>query len=449
MAVAAAETNTYLTNLAHAESILVPEMAEDESARCRAARFIGACAVENTEIHIEAAETTRPIESLYDAIHKAKEGDKTAQNLVRTNVRTDVIERTIKSGHVMKVDLHVNEAGKIQQHGQSMESVQANSLRFAANNWQMRERTEAETTNSFRIEQLYHSGTLEEYSFVVFSCAADNMSHEAMEQAGFFTETMSCAIQVTAAEEDRLTTETAFVAGIKQSGAERTDIATVIAIAEKLGVNLHGKSATEILNTPLLVPNVLIQNGAIDMVRLWDECGGDTFFGEVREKQDYLQYRNQCEERERMLQPKVELIVQELINEAPFISDRVEATKRLHKISGKHMVQQAIFDTSIDLRVFGSVSAAQIMEARQYFEQGDHERGLNKMNAAIKNDQSSSCPGGASGESSRTDNKNAEGENSCTFVSKKCPHCKRENVLTTVTKTRITGKCGCSVRKKA
>lgn len=35
----------------------------------------------------------------------------------------------------------------------------------------------------------------------------------------------------------------------------------------------------------------------------------------------------------------------------------------------------------------------------------------------------------------------------CTFVSKRCPKCGAKNVLTKVTKTRITGSCGCSKRK--
>jgi len=39
--------------------------------------------------------------------------------MVKLNAKTDVVERTMKAGHVMKVDLMPDETGRIQQHGQS------------------------------------------------------------------------------------------------------------------------------------------------------------------------------------------------------------------------------------------------------------------------------------------------------------------------------------------
>jgi hypothetical protein len=433
-----------------AMAVAVPEMAEDRSACLRAARFIVRATTEMGAIETEAAETMRPIESLYDGIQKAAEGNPEALKMVETNVRTDVIERTIKTGHVIKVPLNANEAGKILQHGQTMESVQANSLRFAANSWQMRERTEAETLNSFRFEQLYNRGNLQDNSFVVFSRAADNMTNAQMQEAGFFTETMSCAIQVTTAEGDDLTTESAFVSGVREPGQERHDAETVVALAARLGVDLRGKSAAEVLATPLLIPNQLIPNGVIDIVKMFDECAGGTFFGENRLVQDYAAYRAECDEREEMLQPKIEAIVQELVSEAEQIHGRIEATQRLHKLSEKHMVQQAIFDESIDVRVFGE-AAPHILQARHLFEQGQYEQGLQAVTEAIRTARSSSCPSGLLGGSTVAEmgsDTTANGSNEpCSFVSKKCPECGKKNVLTTVTATHISGKCGCVKRK--
>ena len=40
------------------------------------------------------------IESLHDAIQKAAEGNPEARRLVESNVRTDIMERTRKAGHV-------------------------------------------------------------------------------------------------------------------------------------------------------------------------------------------------------------------------------------------------------------------------------------------------------------------------------------------------------------
>lgn len=444
---------------------VVPDMEDDAAIRFRAARFIGACLVNEQVIAPlnEANLTIQPIESLYDAIRLGVEGDEDALKLVETNVRTDVIERTIKSGHVISVDLCQDEAGRIQQHGQSMESVQANSLRFAADNQQMQERTKAEATNAFRIQQHYDEGRLEAYSFVVFSRAADNMTKKEMDEAGFFTDTMSCAIQVTSAKGGRLTTESAFVSGIKVPGDDRHDADTIALLGDRLGVDYHDKSAAEIINTPLLIHNSLLENGVVDLVKLYDECAGGTFFGEVRPTEDYVEYKQKCEEREQMLQPKVDAVVRELLSEAPLINDRLTAVKRLHKISEKHMVEQAVFDDAINPLVFGPEAAVHIMEARIQFAQGNYDTGLHSLKHAKQTAKSNSCPsalkkalseGSIDGSENGSDGKSENNDDDCEFVSKKCPICGEKNVLTTVrklnkrdpkSKTVISGDCGCAI----
>jgi len=401
MAVAAeALTETYYPQYLEAVPDLplievVPETPRDELVRRRAAKFIGAVLTDHQVdfASIETAEDIQPIESLFDAIKLAAEGDATARKMIETNVRTDVIERTIKAGHIMKVDLMADEAGNIQQYGQTMESVQANSLLFAADSWQMRQRTEAEVINAFRIKDYYHSGQLEDYSFVVFSQAADNMSETEMTEAGFFIDTMSCAIQVTTAEGSKLSTESAFVAGTKKPGEIRHDTDTLVALAKRLGADFEGKSAAEILNTPLLIPNNLIPNGAVDLVKIYDECAGGTFFGEDKPQEDYLDYREKCKERELMLLPTVEDIVDELIAEVQDIKGRVHAAERLHKLSEKHMVQQAVGDPSINPKVFGP-AAPNIIQARLALALGNYEEVAEQTNVAIKVAKSSSCPSG-------------------------------------------------------
>lgn len=461
MAEAAAERFQILdhTEIVYEQPIVlvqaVPERAEDEFTRKRAARFIGACTLSH-EVEVprfEAAQVA-PIESLHDAIHRAEQGDAEAYKMVETNVKTDVIERTIKTGHIMSVALGFDEAGRIQQHGQTMESVQANSLKYAASSWQMRERTEAETTNSFRIDQLHRQGVLQDYYFIVISLAADNMGEKEMSEAGFFTDTMSCAIQATCAVGDTLTTESAFVAGVKTRGAARHDKVTAVALGERLGVNLRGKSAAGIIATPLLVHKSLMPNGVIDLVKIYDDCAGGTFFGEDKPAQNYAEYREKCRGREAALQPKVESITKELIAEASAIRDPIMAVKRLHKISEARMVEQAAFDDTINPRVFGSIAAEHIIAARNYQENGDWARALHEVNWAKRTAISSSCPTALLG-SSQNENTESERDNSrsgeddnCEYISKECPKCNAKNVKTTVTKHRIKGDCGCSVRKK-
>lgn len=454
MTVASPEISVYDTELRASEGafntpIAVAELPQDEAIRRRAAAFIGTCTVgaafEQDVDPDRSVERFRQNESLYHALKRAKEGDAVARALVQTNVKTDVVERTIKSGFVTEVTLDVDNTGNIQQYGQSMESIQENSLRFAANDSRMRRRVEAETVNSFRLQRLHEAGMLEDYCFVVLSCAADDMPEADMKKAGFFTDTMSCAIQVTSAEGNQIKTESAFVAGVKQPGAARHDIDTAHAIAETLGADFSNMGATDMLNNPILVPKSLLKNGVLDIVQLWDEYQSDTFFGELQDQQDYKAYREVCREREAMLEPKVELITQELIDMADNVCSRVDAIELLSKISGRHMIQQALFDTSIKPEVFGDTSATYIYQARREFENGNNEQGLKFATEAIRYDTSSSCPGAASNTSDK--HKLSNTDESCTFVSKKCPECGAKNVLTKVTATRISGSCGCSKRK--
>ncbi|MBC7546187.1 hypothetical protein H7171_00400 [Candidatus Saccharibacteria bacterium] len=453
---AAAETFNQLFDVPHLRLVTseppepvinIPETIQDEFTRQRAAKFIGACALENIVAEGQEVLAVKPIESLYDALQQAHCGDATARKMVEINVATDVIERTIKTGHVTTVDLDIDAAGKIQQFGQSMESVQANSLRYAANSWQIRQRTEAETVNAFRIESEYRQGTLEDYSFVVVSRAADNMTETQMSKAGFFTETMSCAIQVTSAQGDHLVTESAFVAGIKSPGGERHDSQTVATMFANLGVDIAAKSAAEIIGTPLLIHNDLMPNGVIDIVRLYDEAAGGTFFGEAKPVQDYTSYRETCRLRELTYQPKIQEIVTELIALAPTITSKTQAAQRLATLSEAQMVDQAVRDDSINLRVFRATSMQHILNTRAHLQNGNLYEAQAELALAVKTARTSSCPGGVGGEA-ESDKADGEASNDdCEFTSKECPLCHKKDVKTVITKTRITGDCGCSAKR--
>lgn len=440
-------------------AVLVAESDVDIEARHRAAEFIGRVAVgrATTDLSSEAtASTVRPIESLQDGIIEAAKGDKEARRMVTTNVRTDVVERTIKSGHVIKVDLMVDEAGNIQQHGQSSESIQANSLRFASRNWQMKERVKAETTNSFRLKLCCEKGLLDDYYFVVVSRAADNMTVPHMDREGFFTDTMSCSLQLTTMEDGKLTTESAFVAGVKSPGGPRHDQETLRGVTAELGIDLPDETATGTINTPFLIHKSVLQNGAIDLVKLWDKHvpkdneNEEIFFGESKPPQDYQEYLKVCREREERFEPKVQKITDRLISEWQHIKNhnRSIAVKRLHEISGEEMIEQALGDSDINPKVFGPVSAAEIEQARVAMNQGRYADALLHINTAKAYDESNSCPGALlDGGQSSDKNSSSSQTDECEFVSKKCPECGKRNVKTKITKTKITGSCGCSKSK--
>lgn len=389
---ATVETNEQLTadfydivRAAGPWAIDVASQEADREIRIRAAQFIGQVTLSNTVRQSEVQVNREPINSLRDGIKLAAEGNEAALKLVETNVATDVIERTIKTGHVMNpIHLEMTTAGKIMQYNQTADSIHANSLQLAADDPTMRARTEAETRNSFRIEDLYRDGWFEDHSLVVFSLAEDM-------PAVFFTETMSCSIQVTSKADTGLRLETAFVAGVSEPGAPAHDIDTMIGVGDMLGVDFRGKTKAEILDMPLLIPNEFMRNGAIDMVKLWDKvCGG--FFGENKPApMSYEDYHEYCRERTKSFQPKVECIRDQLVAEATAINTRLQAIDRLHELSEQQMVLKAIEDKTIDPRVFGR-GAQHIIDARILYSQGEIHLAEQATARAIQSAESTSCP---------------------------------------------------------
>lgn len=408
---------------------LVPELAEDVFTRHQAARFIGRVALEP---NVAVTPDVSRVGSLHEALQRASAGDEIARQLITTNVRTDVVERTIKAGHIMTVGLEVDVQGKVWQHGQTMDSIQANTLTFASDQPAMRRRSEAEVRNSFRIENLNRQGLLTEYAFVVFSRAADDMTPEEMAEVGFFTDTMSCAIQLTTASESGLTMESAFVAGVSAPGQSRHDQSAVAGVITRLGIEMDSQSATKMLNTPLLIHKSLLPNGVVDLVRLYDEAAGGTFFGEAKPRQNYPAYRAVCSQREVGFAPKVADIVAELIAEAPFINSPVAATQRLHKLSEKYMVEQAVSDSSINPLVFGTIAAAHIEQARSHQELGRSDQAQSAMGKAQTTAKSSSCPTAVKlSAENANEEAGSEGDGSKPATGKKermtCPFCHDKN----------------------
>lgn len=428
--------------------IKVPEIAGDVELRNRAAEFIGQAVLRST-----AYRETKYIEdsySLMDAIHAAAEGSVEAYEMVRNNVSTDMIERTLKSGHITKVKLQVNNMGEIVQHGQTAADIQKNSLRYASNYAQMRERTEAEVRNMYRLEEAYKHDILGDYCFVVFSPAADNMSENQMKEVGFFTDTMSCSIQVMSLEQGELHLESAFVAGKSVWHAARHDKLTLAKVGKTLGVDYTNMTSVEILDTPLLIHKSEIPNGVIDLVELYDDCAGGTFFGEDKPRQDYKIFRQACRDREARLMSRVELTTEQLISEAKDLKTPQDTSRRLGKLSEIQMIEASVHDTSINPRVFGDAAAWRIEQARYYAKVGQPGFMKQAIEQARLVAVSSSCPGGLGNNKTDIDEFGdnlptsfEQSTNDCEFVSKECPKCHKKNVKTIVKKGVYYGDCGC------
>ena len=406
-----------------APTIAVPEMQEDIFTRQRAEHFIqkftNQAMHECVSLEIDDGHENKHsrFSNLMEAIHSAKEGDKEARKMISENVRTDVVERTIKTGHLTKVNLETNSHGQLIQFGQTMESVYANALMNTPGNSKMLPRSQAEARNGFRIENLHRQGLLEDYNFVVFSMAADDMGQEEMQKAGFFTETMSMAIQVTSADASKLSTETAFVSGKNSGQHPRHDKQSMSKVGQSLGVDYQNKSSAEVINTPVLVHKSMMPNGVIDMVKLYDESLGGTFFGEHKTREDYIKYAADCKTRELGFNDKVHAITEEIISNSHNVWAPTEATRLLHEVSEKHMVDYAINDDSIDAMVFGEKAAGHINEARQAHKEGRVADVAKHQSFAEQTAESSSCPN-----ATNDDNKGKNKKGGIERMT--CPFCK-------------------------
>jgi len=431
---------------------------EDEARRERADRLIqgiGTIAVKAHE-HTQGCEPKR-FDNLLEAVQEARKGNETARKLITTNVHTDVFERTVKAGFVLSVPLETDQDGQIMQNGQTNEQIQANTIRYLGGNAKMQPRFEAEVVNSFRLQAEKNNGSLEPHNFVVLSRCADDMTDEELDKAGFFVPTKSMAVQVTSMNKDGdLQMESAFVAGVKSPDAPRHDASMVAKFGRSIGVELSG-SAVDTLNTPLLIPKELMPNGVVDIVRMLDDAAGGTFFGQDKPRQDYVQFREECQKRETEMEPVVQTIVSELLARGNEIHTPTGATQLLDELSEKHTLYQAIQDTRIDPRVFGEAAVPHIEQARMFYVQGDLTRFYSAFESALEVADSSSCPTGVSTENNvvgsvdeyGNSNKAAkESNDDCEFISKKCPVCGAKNVKTKVTRTQISGSCGCKVKRK-
>jgi len=438
--------------------VAVPKLESDKMTRHRAARFIGNVMGKRVVENAEAPNLEQPIQSLCEGIHRAAQGDEDGIKLVDTNLETDMIERTLKVGHVMDpVPLTVLPGSKIMQYNQMGDAIQTNSLQLALGDEEFEPRTIAEAYNHFRDEDLHREGWYDTHSKLVISLAGKDPER-------FFTETMSCSLQLVSKNGDHLQLESAFVAGIAASGEERYDLEAIIVLGDMLGIDFRGKTLAEIIKTPIMIENTLIPNGVIDVVEsYWDKAasqvtGKQMFFGQAKEAPcSYLEYRERCRKRTKTFRSRVVKARGQLIREAGQINTQLQAIERLHKLSAAQMVEKAIEDPSIDPRVFGAEAAVSIVQARAAAATGDAHAVKYFTKIAKSVERSISCPppgprkSGKSKKKGRLDlvseydefdlyqliqgeereEKDEELED-CDFISEECPKCHDKKVKTVV-----------------
>lgn len=322
--------------------------------------------------------------------------DPEAIGLVQQNASTDVIERAFKAGHIKKVLQQRNARGQIVQHGQTAEQIQENTLRYANSNPHIRPRTKAETFNMYYLEGLAREGLLEDnYAVVVSLCP--QLDNQTLDKLNFFSFSKSLVIQATTAEGLDITTEPAFIAGVKSEHEPRDDHNTAVAFGKQYGKDWQGLDDAQIIQQVLLIPKSQMPNGVVDLVKQWDDLNGGTFFGQAKPRQDYLQYLEQCREREKNFEPTAQRIAAALIAQAPYLHSPTEATETLNKLSGAYVLERALNDVSIDARVFGSKAALDLEAARFHQAHGNTHQAHLAMSKAHNNNASGSCASGVSG----------------------------------------------------
>lgn len=345
---------------------------------------------------------------LLDALRSESEED--AKNMAFTNVKTDLVERVIKSGGEMQITLQVADNGDIYQFGQDMDTVQKNAYRWAAGSNIMYKRTAAEGRNGQRLKQANQKGYLEDNYFCVLSLCDDTAESDAeLRELGFFAETKTASLQFTSRDEQgNLATTSVFVAGVKDGVSQRHDhqaIADAVYMLSGGTISWYGKSSLEILDNPVLIPKEMLPNGAVDFAAIYDSMiPGETFYGKAQPPRDYLEHRRQNYEFIKQYDALSWSIVQRLIAEAPTFADPGEATARLGKLVGEAMARRAVEDLRIDPYVFGAAAAQDIILGRYEMQMGNYAAAQQFANNAAKNEQSVGCPSANKARKDQQDN---------------------------------------------
>lgn len=358
-------------------------------------------------------------------IQEAAMGSEPARHVIEMNAMTDVSERLFKTAHQNKVCLKIVDK-HLQQNGRKLVDIHRHSLENLVLTPEMLRRTKQEMHNALLFDELYGLGMLKTHNAVVFSPTPTAMPLEEKRKYNFFMDTESCSIQMLSVEGEQANFETAFVAGKATPGSPRHDLQAIQKLAERYGVRVDAADGTDMLQYVMLIPKEELPHGVVDMVRRYDDAAGGTFYGEAKPVQDYVQYVEVCEARNRGFQGIVDKITNQLIGEAAGFKTPLDAVMRLDELSERYSLDLAQTDKTINAAVFGEVAAGHLLAARHYQEIGEIEMANASMLEAKRTAVSGSCPlfknmemsgGGEGGD----DGASSEGEGKKKWMH--CPNC--------------------------
>jgi hypothetical protein len=343
--------------------------------------------------------------------------------VVDMNISKDIGERLSKAGLYTKVKLQANNS-VFEQNGKKLSDMSLNALKYTTLNGEMEGRTKQDHKNVAIIQKLHAEGILKTHYAVVHSTTSTTMSQADKKDYNFYTDTETCSIQLFAADGDDIALETALVAGKATPTSPRHDIKTIKKLAETFGAPLDTDDGNEIQGKVLLIPKEALPNGLVDLVKLYDDEAGGTFYGEAKPRQDYLEHREFCRQREKNQHSMVLQIRAQLLKEAHAFETPLEAILRLDYLSERFCVKYATTNKEVNALVFGPTAALHVEEARFFLERGETKRAEESLHAAQKTAVSGSCPLNKNGNPEDNNNPNSKPDEEASSEKwMKCPHC--------------------------
>jgi hypothetical protein len=412
---------------------IAQETEQDELVSRRFERWyasaVGKTALRGAEV---CAEPDSGSTNLSEQMREAAAGNKEALRLVTINVATAVSEVCFKDRHISQVYTELDECGELKQFGQSMRSVQYNSLQREGRNAILMGLTRQEALNSFRLESLAQSGLLKDYYFIEPSVIPDGLPERELDHRGegFFTGSLTYIARATTMQEDgQVAIQSGFMAGVRPETdamvpadmpearferrmQERHDMKALGRIYEAFGKEAP-ETAEQFLGTPLLIPKEMMPNGVADFMRLCDLATDDVLGrrGEERPVDEYISMFDQSKAREASLQTVIDDVVEDFLAYADTAKteDPMESVQLMWQLIKQHTVDAAFENKHIDPRVFGAEAAEKIHQIRRLADQGEYE-----LLAALKSDAHekavvTGCGGGASSQEGKEAGAGASG----------------------------------------
>jgi len=365
--------------------------------------FLGAVSLE------QAVETGRPDGmTLATAVEMAAKGDEEADRLVDINVATASAEALFKDGYISRTRMSIDADGTIRQFGVSLHQVHYNSYILRPDRHEkLKQFTLAEALNGYREQAYLGAGLLDDHILLVASCVEESLPEELLDYRGegWFTGSMSFALQATTKDAGEIVTDTVFRRGTAAEPdalyltrqARRFDLAAIGMVYEWLGFE-PPKTALEFLQRPLLLKKSEFPNGVLDFLRLCD-IAADVLQDKVAERspEEYANMRLESSLKDASLAAMKAAVKRDLLAAAGTFTTHEDAIKLLWELVRKHAVHDAVINEFVDPKVFGSEAALFIEEARLTYQSGDAYLTEGLVAQALAVAVISGCGGGACG----------------------------------------------------